>query len=673
MEYIAHSLKQLLEIDPFLEPYRKTILRRLKKNLETEQRLLTDVSALVEFSSGHEFFGLHFENNAWIFREWAPNATAVTIIGDMTDWQERPAYALKPAGSEGVWEIQLPADAFKHENQYRLRIHWPGGKGDRIPAYAKRVVQDPDTLIFNAQVWLPATPFQWKCGHVVEKNDGLLIYEAHIGMSQEAEKIGSYLEFKENTLPRIVTAGYNTLQLMAIQEHPYYGSFGYQVSSFFAASSRFGTPEDLKALIDTAHSAGLSVIIDLVHSHSVSNQVEGLSCQDGTLHQYFHDGPRGIHYAWDSRCFDYGKTEVLHFLLSNCRFWLDEYHVDGFRFDGVTSMLYTHHGLEKAFLSYDDYYNSSVDEDALTYLWLANKLVHTLRPDAVTIAEDISGMPGLALPEHSGGTGFDFRFAMGIPDYWIRLVKDTRDEEWPMDSLWYELTNRRPGEKTISYVESHDQALVGDQTLSFRLMGSAMYDHMHAEDDHMVIDRGMALHKLIRLITLATAGNGYLNFMGNEFGHPEWIDFPREENGWSYRYARRQWHLVDDSQLKYFCLNRFDRDMLAWSKKNNMLTTPNTILLDENSDNKIIVFQRAELIFVFNFHPTQSFIDYRFEAAPGKYRMVFDSDFPSYGGHGRLLPEQVHFTMSVQTEGSKTAQLSLYVPSRTAIVLKRVD
>jgi 1,4-alpha-glucan branching enzyme len=484
-----------------------------------------------------------------VFREWAPNATAVTLVGDMTEWQEKPAYALKPAGPDGVWEIQLPRDALEHKHLYRLKVHWLGGNGDRIPAYADRVVQDPDSLIFNAQVWQPAVPYQWEYNHVVEKNAGLLIYEAHVGMSQEDEKIGSYLEFKENILPRIVAAGYNTLQIMAIQEHPYYGSFGYQVSSFFAASSRFGTPEDLKALIDTAHGAGLTVIIDLVHSHSVSNQVEGLGCQDGTLNQYFHDGPRGFHPAWGSRCFDYGKTEVLRFLLSNCRFWLDEYHVDGFRFDGVTSMLYTHHGLEKAFLSYDDYFDPAVDEDALTYLWLANTMVHTLRPDAVSIAEDISGMPGLAIPAKSGGVGFDFRFAMGTPDYWIRLIKDTRDEAWPMDSLWYELTNRRPGEKTISYAESHDQALVGDQTLCFRLMGPYMYDHMHVDDDHLVVARGMALHKLIRLITLATAGNGYLNFMGNEFGHPEWIDFPREGNNWSYHYARRLWHLVDDPQL----------------------------------------------------------------------------------------------------------------------------
>jgi 1,4-alpha-glucan branching enzyme len=411
--------------------------------------------------------------------------------------------------------------------------------------------------------------------------------------------------------------------------------------------------------------------MDMVHSHSVSNQVEGLSCQDGTLHQYFHSGPRGIHRAWDSRCFDYGKTDVLRFLLSNCRFWLDEYHVDGFRFDGVTSMLYTHHGLEKAFLSYDDYYNTSVDEDALTYLWLANTLVHTLRPDAVTIAEDISGMPGLALPAQSGGTGFDFRFAMGIPDYWIRLIKETRDEDWPMGSLWYELTNRRSGEKTISYVESHDQALVGDQTLCFRLMGADIYDHMHVDDDHLVIDRGLALHKLIRLITLTTAGNGYLNFMGNEFGHPEWVDFPREGNNWSFRYARRQWHLVDAPQLKYHYLGKFDQDMLQLSKTFQLLEASEIILLHEHSEDKVIVFHRAGLLFAFNFHPTRSYSDYQFNANPGKYHMVFNSDLLDYGGHGRLEPDRVHFTSSIQVGNKKTDWLSLYLPTRTALVLQR--
>ena len=671
---MTHDLvKLLLERDPYLKPYEKDLRRRFARITKTEKMLTGDKISLADFASGHEYFGLHFYRNEWIFREWAPNADAIYLIGDMTNWQEKKKFALERINSEGVWEIRLPSDAMGHEDLYRLRIHWPGGQGDRIPAYSRRVVQDPDTLIFNAQAWFPRSHYIWKCTDFQPSKDALLVYEAHVGMAQEDEKISSFREFTLRTLPRIVAAGYNTLQLMAIQEHPYYGSFGYQVSNFFAASSRFGPPEDFKELVDTAHALGLRVIMDLIHSHGVSNEVEGLSRFDGTRYQYFHDGPRGIHEAWDSRCFDYGKYQALHFLLSNCRFWLDEYRVDGYRFDGVTSMLYLHHGLSKAFTSYEDYFDNSVDEDALTYLALANTLIHDIRPDAVTIAEDISGMPGLAVPQSSGGIGFDYRFAMGISDNWIRLVKDIPDEKWHMGHLWHELNNRRWDEKTISYTESHDQALVGDKTLIFRMIGSDIYDAMHIKCENLKVDRGLALHKLIRLITLSTAGNGYLNFMGNEFGHPEWIDFPREGNNWSFKYARRQWHLVDDDNLKYRFLANFDRDMILLAKRFRLLESSGPHLLYEHSDDKVIVFRRAELVFVFNFHPARSYTDYCFEATPGKYQMVFNSDATEYGGHSRLIPNQCHLTLNDPLKQQNRNMLSLYIPNRTALVLMPRD
>jgi 1,4-alpha-glucan branching enzyme len=663
-------LKRLISKDPYLTPYKKTIRRRLLKIIETESRLTQGKRSLADFAAGHEYFGLHFLNGEWAFREWAPNATRIYLIGDMTDWREKKDFSLHRVTEDGNWEIRLSQDKLKHGDHYRLRIHWAGGEGDRIPSYARRVVQDPETLIFNAQAWWPDSSYQWRCFDFQRSTAPPLIYEVHVGMAQEEEKIGSYREFIDKVLPRVISCGYNTLQLMAVQEHPYYGSFGYQVSNFFAASSRFGPPEDLKELIDEAHSAGLAVIMDLIHSHAVSNEVEGLSCFDGTLHQFFHNGPRGRHHAWDSRCFDYAKPQVLHFLLSNCRFWLDEYKLDGFRFDGVTSMLYTDHGLEKAFTSYDDYFDDNVDEDALTYLTLANKLIRDVRPDAVTIAEDISGMPGLAVPISSGGVGFDYRFAMGVPDNWIRLVKDMPDEEWHMGHLWYELTNRRRDEKTISYTESHDQALVGDKTIIFRLIDADMYDHMQVGDDNHTVARGMALHKMIRLITLATAGNGYLNFMGNEFGHPDWVDFPREGNNWSYRYARRQWHLVDDENLKYQFLARFDRDMISLSRDHRLLESAEIRLVYEHSDNKIIIFERSGLLFIFNFHPERSYSDYRFEAPPGKYRMIFNSDAPEYGGHNRLHPDQYHLTLFDISMGREKNLLSLYLPTRTALVLR---
>jgi 1,4-alpha-glucan branching enzyme len=671
MRGVKSRLNLLLKSDSYLKPFSELIKHRLERIEQTEKRLTQGKMSLADFASGHEYFGLHFHRNEWVFREWAPNATAIFLIGDMNKWKVHKEFALEKISDHGVWEIHLPADKLVHGDLYRLRIYWPEGEGDRLPAYTRRVVQDPKTLIFNAQVWLPSNIYQWKESSFKRPEESPLVYEAHVGMAQEEEKIGSFQEFTVNVIPRIVDAGYNTLQLMAVQEHPYYGSFGYQVSNFFAPSSRYGTPEDLKILIDTAHAEGLAVLMDLVHSHSVSNEIEGLGCFDGTLFQYFHNGSRGKHKAWDSRCFDYGKPQVLHFLLSNCRYWLDEFRFDGFRFDGVTSMIYLKHGLARVFTSYNDYFDNSVDEDALTYLALANRVIHDIRSDAITIAEDVSGMPGLAVSNTHGGFGFDYRFAMGVPDYWIRLIKDFKDEDWPIGHLWFELTNRRNDEKTISYAESHDQALVGDQSIIFRLIGEDMYDHMGVYDSNLKVARGIALHKMIRLITLATAGHGYLNFIGNEFGHPEWIDFPREGNNWSFKHARRQWHLVDDNNLKYNSLAKFDRDMIAMAKEHHLFGSSNQQLLCENSMDKVIIFKRANLIFAFNFHPYHSYTDYQFEAPFGKYRMVLNCDAPEYGGHNRLQPAQTHFTIMDESKKQGQHIISLYLPSRSAFVLNR--
>ncbi len=626
---------------------------------------------LSDFAGGHEYFGLHRKNDGWVFREWAPNATAVSVIGTFTGWRESSHCALRRLDERGAWELEMPGDGLKHGDLYRLRVHWEGGAGDRIPAYARRVVQDERTKIFNAQVWAPEQPFVWR--HPDYRVPAApLVYEAHIGMAQEREGIGTYREFRENVLPRIVDAGYNTIQLMAIMEHPYYGSFGYQVSSFFAASSRFGTPEELKELIDEAHAAGLAVIMDMVHSHAVRNEVEGLSRFDGTSYQYFHDGERGDHPAWDSRCFDYGKIEVLHFLLSNCRYWLDDYHLDGFRFDGVTSMLYRHHGLGVVFTSYGDYFDGSVDEDAMAYLTLANKVVHAVRPDAMTVAEDVSGMPGLAAPIQEEGCGFDYRLAMGVPDCWFKLAKDVRDEHWDMGRLWHELVNRRADEKSISYAESHDQALVGGKSLIFEMIGVQMYTSMRVSDRDLVVERGVALHKMIRLATLATAGHGYLNFMGNEFGHPDWVDFPREGNNWSYHYARRQWRLRDEAGLKYRFLADFDKAMIALAKRFELPggSPPRLVRLDEHD--KVLAFERGGLFFFFNFHPSNSLVNYSLEAPPGKYVLELDTDEGRFGGQDRLASGQQHIAMPQSEGGALRHMIQVYLPCRAGMVLRRL-
>ena len=665
---------QLIKNDPWLSPYQAAINGRHQYFI-TKENILTNnkQQTLSEFASGHLYFGLHKTTQGWVFREWAPNATAIYLIGDFNNWQKDEHYRMNRL-ENGNWEITLEEEMLHHADLFKLLMEWNGGSGERIPAWIRRVVQDEQTKIFSAQVWAPNQPYTFKNTGFKPDTSPLLIYECHIGMSTNEEKVGSYDEFRTNILPRIKKDGYNAIQIMAIQEHPYYGSFGYHVSSFFAASSRFGTPEALKQLIDEAHSMGIAVIMDIVHSHAVKNEVEGLGRFDGSYNQYFYTGFRREHPAWDSLCFDYGKNEVIHFLLSNCKFWLEEYQFDGFRFDGVTSMLYYSHGLGEGFASYDDYYNGHQDGDAITYLTLANQLIHQINPHAITIAEEVSGMPGLAAKIKDGGYGFNYRMAMNIPDYWIKTIKEKRDEEWNPSSIWWETTNRRTDEKTISYAESHDQALVGDKTIIFRLIDADMYWHMNKDDHNNNVERGIALHKMIRLATASTINGGYLNFMGNEFGHPEWIDFPREGNAWSHKYARRQWNLVDDNNLKYQYLGDFDREMLTLIKNvKNFQETPIRKIWDSDAD-QILAYMREELLFVFNFNPNQSYTGYGFLTPIGQYEVLLNTDNKSFGGFGSAddtIRHSTHFDPLYKNE--KKEWLKLYIPARSAVVLRKIN
>jgi len=663
----------IVRADPWLEPHAPVIAARMRKVEEAARRVAGADGGLAAFALGHLHFGLHRESGEWVLREWAPNATSIYLIGACNGWREDDRYRLARADIGGEWVWRGPADALDLGQAYRLSVYWPGGHGTRVPAYATCVVQDPATQIYNAVVW--TSTYDWAHPPLSRPPEPLLIYEAHVGMAQEAPRVGTYLEFRDHVLPRIAAAGYTAVQLMAVQEHPYYASFGYQVANFFAASSRFGTPDDLRALVDAAHGMGLAVIMDLVHSHAAPNVLEGLSRFDGTDHLYFHTGDRGTHPAWGSRCFDYAKPEVIHFLLSNCRYWLDEFRIDGFRFDGVTSMLYRDHGMYRTFTRYDDYFGDNVDEDALVYLCLANQLVHAVRPGAVTIAEDVSGLPGTARPVVEGGLGFDYRLAMGLPDYWIKLIKERRDEDWQVGDMWHVVTNRRRGEQHVAYAESHDQALVGDQTIIFRLVERHMYEGMTTLRADPVVDRGIALAKLIRLITFAAGGDAYLSFMGNEFGHPEWIDFPREGNGWSYHYARRQWSLADDPTLRYRHLAAFDRAMLRLAKDWPLLASGDLRLWHEHAADQVLVFQRGPLFFLFNFSPARSHTDYPVRLPAGDYRLVLDSDAEAFGGFGRLAAGQRYFTRPAgsRVEGgagvaSDAHEALVYLPARVAMV-----
>jgi 1,4-alpha-glucan branching enzyme len=737
------KLLRLIQDDPWLAPFARHLADRFLRYHNLLFQLEDQFGSLYDFAGGHRYFGLNYDpdRRGWAYREWAPAAESLHLVGDFNGW-DRTSHPLAKVGNPppfapwaGIWEIFLDdtthARTWAHGGLFKVLVKSKAGTLERIPAYAQRVVQNEETKDFAAQVWKSATPeelqalaerweqvrtkelapaaalpgqgpaasppasvatspteaeqlaleqavlasfvsFDWQGDDfALPPTQGLLIYECHVGMAQERTGLGTYREFADLVLPRIKAGGYNAIQLMAIHEHPYYGSFGYHVSSFFAASSRFGPPEDLKYLIRTAHQMGIAVIMDIVHSHAVKNVLEGLNFWDGTDYQYFHSGGRGDHPLWDSKLFNYGKWEVLQFLLSNVRFWLEEYHFDGYRFDGVTSMLYYHHG-NVSFNTYTDYFNDAVDKDAVTYLQLANSLVSQVRPGAVSIAEDVSGMPGLGAPTSNGGLGFDYRLGMGIPDYWIKLVKDKTDEEWDIGELYYTLLNRRADEKTVAYAESHDQALVGDKTLAFRLMDKEMYTSMSVRTPSLVVDRGVALHKMIRLFTISLGGEAYLNFMGNEFGHPEWIDFPRQGNDWSYQHARRQWSLVDNPDLRYQQLGAFDQAMIRLIKEHYLLSAEGSkkhAATQTNLDqgNKVVCFVKDDLVFVFNFHPTRSIPDYKFWVPEhGKYQLLLDTDDPSFGGHGRVEAHTEFFTDPDQ-------MLSIYCTNRTAQVFKKME
>ena len=662
-EGTTHKSKYaILDIDPYLRPHIADINLRMLNYERMKTRLLgEEQSSLSAYANGHLFFGFHKTETGWVYREWAPAAKSLHIFGDFNGWN-RLSHPLKSIDA-GIWEIEVEGEA-PHESKVRIILTNDNEVFERIPLYAKRAVQNPANMSYDGQIWLPPEEFVWTDQEFKpNKKEPVFIYETHVGMSGEKEGVTSYNEFTDVLLPRIKKLGYNTVQLMAIMEHPYYGSFGYQVSNFFAVSSRFGTPEELKRLINTAHDLGISVLLDLIHSHAAGNEIEGIARFDGTEYQFFHTGPRGVHPQWDSKLFNYGNPGVIHFLLSNLKYWLEEYHFDGFRFDGITSMLYMDHALGGIFDHYGMYFSMNTDTDAVTYLQLASELCKEVKPTCVLVAEDMSGMPGMCLPIKDGGIGFDYRLGMGLPDFWIGYLKKRRDEDWDMGSLWYELTQRRPMEKVIGYAESHDQALVGDKTIIFWLADKEMYWHMNKDSENLQIDRAMALHKMIRLITCSCGGEGYLNFMGNEFGHPEWIDFPRAGNDNSYKHARRQWSLADNSFLRYESLQAFDIEMVKLIKKNKLCLLPSELIY-HHEDGKILIYRKGKYVFCFNFHPVNDFESVIHTLDNENWTLVLHSSWPEFGGH------RPHDSMFLREE---VVNKHIYMDKRSALVFKSTN
>lgn len=672
---------RVISLDPWLEPFAPALKQRYSVYKKWSDSIAASEGGLVKFSEGYRNFGFQIDAAQNVtYREWAPGASSASLIGDFNGWNRESHPMTKD--QFGVWSIRIPAAqsgqcAIPHESKIKISMVAANGERiERLPAWIRRVVQDLSVSpVYDAVFWNPPASAQYKIKNPKPpKPHDLKVYEAHVGIATPEARVGTYKEFTHGVLPKIRDLGYNAIQLMAIQEHAYYASFGYQVTNFFAPSSRYGTPEELKELIDVAHGYGITVLLDIVHSHACKNVLDGLNMFDGTDHLYFHEGAKGRHELWDSRLFNYGHHEVLRFLLSNCRYWLEEYGFDGFRFDGVTSILYTHHGIGTGFSGgYHEYFGPSVDTEGVVYLMLANEMIHQLNSDAITIAEDVSGMPALCRPVDEGGVGFDYRLSMAVPDMWIKLLKETRDEDWDFGNICFTLTNRRHLEKSIAYAESHDQALVGDKTIAFWLMDKEMYTNMSDLTERTpIIDRGLAFHKMIRLITHALGGEGYLNFIGNEFGHPEWLDFPRDGNNSSFQHARRQFNLIEGhegSLLRYRYLYHFDKDMNNVEAKYQWLSASQAYVSLKNNGDRVVVFDRAGVVFVFNWSDT-SYTDYKIGVPdPGTYRVVLDSDTSDNGGHSRIDHAKTECFSTPGEWNGRPHSIQVYIPSKTCFAL----
>ncbi|CAE7360721.1 SBE2.2 [Symbiodinium sp. CCMP2592] len=669
---------KVFDVDPTLNSVGDLIWERVKSFRWWKDELEKLEGGIAKFAQGYHTFGFTRQETSITYREWLPNAKQVFLIGEFNKWEN--TVPLKSEGF-GHWSVQLKdlpggKPAIPHKSQVKVRVETNDRQWiERVPAWTRLAWQDPNTNLFNGVFWSPPKEEQF-----VFKHDRPLkpaspkIYEAHVGMSSKEPKVATYVEFAESVLPRIKRLGYNTVQLMAVAEHAFYGSFGYHVTSYFAPSSRCGTPEELKKLVDRAHALGLTIIMDLVHAHCSSNSLDGIAMMDGTDHCYTHGGLKGHHAQWDSKLFHYTKHEVLRFLLSNIRYWLEEFRFDGFRFDGVTSMLYHSHGIGKGYCgSYHDYFGGDADFEGQVYLMLANDLIHSLVPSAISVAEEVSGMPTLCLPIEDGGFGFDYRLAMAIPDMFIKLLKEVPDDCWDVGHICHTLTNRRWKEKCIGYLESHDQSIVGDKTIAFWLMDQEMYYGMsmaECPEPSIVVDRGLALHKVLRLLVLGLGGAGYLNFMGNEFGHPEWVDFPQASNDWSHHLCRRRWDLPDDQALRYKYFQNFDELMQALENRFKWLSSEHEFVTVCNAMDKVLVFERGSLTFVVNLDPGRSFQGYKVGIGKDEaMRIVLDTDEERFGGHCRLEEGHGKPLPSGGPTHNRPASCLLYIPARTAQVL----
>lgn len=553
-----------------------------------------------------------------VFVVWAPSALRVSVVGSFNHWDGR-RHPMRPRGSSGLWELFIPGLGPGEVYKYEIKSRYLGYMANKADPYGFATEVRPN----NASVVYDLTQYQWQDAGWMENRkhnqrlEGPInVYEIHLGSwrRKEGNQWLTYRELAEQLVPYAKELGYTHIEMMPVAEHPYDGSWGYQVVGYFAPTSRFGTPDDFRYFVDAAHQAGLGVIVDWVPAHFPKDE-HGLGYFDGT-HLYEHADPRqGEHKDWGTFIFNFGRAEIRNFLISNALFWLEQYHIDGLRVDAVASMLYLDYS-RKSGEWVPNKYGGRENLEAVEFLKRFNQQLHEHFPDVLTFAEESTSWPMVSRPVHLGGLGFDMKWNMGwMHDMLSYFQQDPIYRRYHHNSLTFAMMYAYSENFILSF--SHDEVVYGKRSLLNKMPG----------------DEWRKFANLRALFAYMTAFPGKkLNFMGSEFA--QW-------NEWNFQ-TGLDWHLLEKER---------HAQMLQFSKDLNRLYAAEPALYEvdfswegfqwidfRDMDNSIVSFVRFSkekkecVVVVANFTPVPR-SGYRVGVPVGGYYIeLLNSDSAHYGG-----------------------------------------
>jgi 1,4-alpha-glucan branching enzyme len=570
----------------------------------------------------HHCFGAHVARHRGVagtyFAVWAPSAHDVSVVGDWNGWSD--PNALSPRGSSGIWEAFVPGVTAGQRYKYRVRTRSgellekadPLGRLHEVPPNTASVVWSGG-YEWNDREWMQ------RRRQTAELTSPISIYECHLGSWRRAPEDGNrsltYRELAPLLADHLSGLGFTHVELMPVMEHPFFGSWGYQVTGYFAPSSRHGTPDDLKFLIDTLHQRGIGVILDWVPSH-FPNDPHGLYRFDGT-HLYEHEDPRqGYHPHWTSAIFNYGRHEVKSFLLSSAIFWLEELHADGLRVDGVASMLYLDYGRNEGEWI-PNRHGGNENIDAVELLRALNEAVYREQPDVQTIAEESTAWPGVSRPTYLGGLGFGLKWDMGwMHDTLAYLERDPVHRRHHHNELTFRGVYQFHENFVLAL--SHDEVTHGKGSLIGKMPGDAWQKRAN-----------------LRLLFAYqwTMPGKKLIFMGSEFG--QWREWDHD--------GSLDWHLLGDSDharlaLTVGELNRLYRQRAALHRHDCDPSGFAWIVGNDDANSVLAYERRSEddaAVVVLNFTPVPR-SNYRLGVPrPGRWREALNTDAVDLGGSGQ--------------------------------------